>query len=208
VTPSGKAFPFPLPLDALRAFFHPLRGHVYADAQWHEGEALACNGWVALRAGKGRWVPGDFGPAPEAYLTRFFEMPWGSVPTGKDWGLLDDVRGLLFRYEPRGVFATGGKLAPCAGVRVGGVAIIPLSLLQLVSRLPRCEVWTGGLDPEVPLPLRFSGGVGLIWRGRFTEAKFSIFEPRRHEDGTRAGKDGPRPNLGLPGWPPVDETNA
>ena len=74
--PSRKGFPFPLPLYALEGFLYPRAGSVFAAAHWHEGEVMACNGHVALRALKGAWLPEDFAPPAAEFLERFLGLPW------------------------------------------------------------------------------------------------------------------------------------
>ncbi|MEI7912009.1 MAG: hypothetical protein WCK77_20445 [Verrucomicrobiota bacterium] len=203
---SRKGFPFPLPLYALGGFVHPAPGSVFAAAHWHEGEALACNGHVALRAGKGAWLPEDFAPPAAGFLERFLGLPWVDGLAADAWRSMDDLGALLYRQGAREVFE-GGKLAACPAVRVNGRVVVPLSLLQLVGMLPRCAVWCGPMDQEDALAFSFSGGRGLIGNHGLREAAFSIFEPNRHDDGSRVGKYIVPPSLPLPGWPPVDESD-
>ena len=208
--PSKKAWGTPLPLEGLRSFRHPNPGHVFGAAVWHEGEALASNGLVALRATKGWWGPEDFEQASEGFLERFFGIPWGGMPAGNEWSNLDDVRGTLYRGHPGVMYdkgRDGWRFADCCKVRVGGSVVVPLSVLQWVARLPRCEVWTGLGDGDQPLAFRFSGGVGMIAPDASALVDFAIFEPRRHDDGSRIARSGPRPGFSLPGWPPVDKTD-
>lgn len=201
-----RGFGFPLPLAGLLAFRHPRPGHVYGEARWHEGEALVCNGYVALRARKGRWLAAEFAAATADFLERFFALPWGEMPSGgNDWRASDEARHGLYKYRLRSMAGAGLREQPA--VRVGGTAVVALATLQWAGRLPRCELWAGAWDRGLPLPLRFSGGVGLIAQRQEGMADFSIFEPRRHEDGTRLERRGPRMSLALPGWPPVDESD-
>ena len=101
----------------------------------------------------------------------------------------------------------GWRFAEGAKVRVGGSVVVALSALQWVARLPRCEVWTGLADADQPLAVRFTGGVGMIAPDAGNLVAFSIFEPMRHDDGSRMARSGPRPGFALPGWPPVDMTD-
>ena len=67
--------------------------------------------------------------------------------------------------------------------------------MTLIARLPRCEVHLGVMGPEAPLLFRFNGGMGMLAPDKkLTNASFSIFEPKRHENGDRIGKQSYRPS--------------
>ena len=85
---------------------------------------------------------------------------------------------------------------------------VRLSLLQLVARLPRAEVFTGRQDADDPVWVRFSGGrVALAMDKRLTMFSREIFQPYR--DGwTGERVERPGKFLGvkshLKDWPPAD----
>lgn len=195
---------YPLPEFALVDFCHPAAGHVFARACRHDGEILAGNGYVALRAARGWWVYDEFPPAGEEFLARFEALPWGRAPGGP-WRALDDARGALYR---RGALRLwdGARVAPSPVWRVGD-CVVRLSALQLVARLPRAEIHTGLADRDDPLFFRFSGGRGIIARDPLLVLwDYHLWEPS-HDclSGERIPADNtPRPNFALPGWPPPE----
>jgi hypothetical protein len=133
-------------------------------------------------------------------------MEW-AVKDSAQWRPLEEAN--LFRFGAIGPWLKG-RVAPTRVVRVNDSHLVRLSFLQLVARLPRCEVYLGTTET---LLFRFSGGVGMMMKDdRLTEAGFSIFTPARHEDGTRVGRvaarqlaAGETPQGKFKGWPPVEE---
>jgi len=82
------------------------------------------------------------------------------------WRKLDDCTLDLFRDGVLPMWdASSGKarycVAPAAAVNASRV--IPAASLQLVSRLPRAEVYTAP-ERHSPVPFRFNGGDGLMAR--------------------------------------------
>ena len=156
-----KSFPFPLPASALSDFVHPAEWHMLHHARRYGDEVLAGNGYVALRAVKGMWLPGDHAPASAEFLSRFGKLPWGRWDDLEDdWRALDSQRGRIFERAAHSVWLDE-KVAPSPVWMVNEVRV-RLSLLQLVARLPRAEVYTGRTDRQDPLFVRFSGGKALI----------------------------------------------
>jgi hypothetical protein len=215
MTASRNYFPFPLQLGALDWFCHPRPGHVFERPAWWDGEAVAGNGYIALRAHRGHWMASDFPAAEGEFLERCEALGWDRFEgLTEDWMNFDDVRGHLYRHAPIYPWTEAGKCAPSPVWRVGGAFLGRLSHLQLIARLPRCEVHVGRIGPDSPMLFRFSGGRGMLAADkRLTISSFSIFEPMRHEDGARVGKRmvappgwvNPAPSK-FEGWPPADET--
>ena len=158
------SFPNPMPIEALLAFCHPWDGHLLSQPRRGDGEVLAANGYIAIRAKKGWWLESDFQPAGEEYRKRFDKLPWARFERlGDHWRPLDNVRGDLFR---------SGKIEPWLRHRPAPTPLwlfnsrlrVRLSHLQLVAMLPRCEAFTGTDDRDDPLFFRFTGGIGIMAR--------------------------------------------
>jgi hypothetical protein len=155
-----QSYPYPLPAHALEDYCHPLAGSgLEAPRRW-EGEVVAANGYVALRAARGCWLDEDYAPADAEFAARLGKIPWQAYPGGEAWQALDLQRGEIFRYAPHGLWLKG-RLAPSPVWQVCGIRV-RLSLLQIIARLPRCEVHGGPQNRTEPLWFRFSGGRGCI----------------------------------------------
>ncbi len=189
-TASKAPFPFPLQLGALDWFCHPTDTDFLAPV-WKDGQALAGNGYTALRVDRGYWDARDFEPASPAFLMRFETLPWArfhGIPD--EWHKLDDIRGHLYRSAPTYPWTAKGKCAPSRVWRVGATFLARLSHLQLIARLPRCEIHLGVMGPEAPLLFRFNGGLGMLAADKkLTEAGFSVFQPQTYHDGTPVAKN-------------------
>lgn len=163
--------PFPNPLDeaTLAAFCHPCI-HALSRPALVGSEVIAANGYIALRAHRGRWLDSDFdAPSPEHHA-RIQRLNWDafdSLDPGK-WDKLDDVRGQIYRTATISFWATNAENVPTGRPsatpiwKVGKAAPVRLSLLQLIARLPRCEVYTGPQTPTQPLYFRCTGARGII----------------------------------------------
>lgn len=206
-------WPYPLPQAALAEFCHPGAWHVFAAPARGDSEIMACNGYLALRAHRGAWLDREIPAASADFMERFGKIPWGRYVKIRDeaWRPLGELRAKLEfhgRIEPW----LKGRPAPSPVWRVDEFRV-RLAWLQLIARLPRCEVATGQATDDCPLFFRFSGGRGAILPdSRMGTPAFTIFE---------AGKDiftgerqerrqGPGMRLEQPGvnWPPVDLTDA
>lgn len=205
--PAAKTpFPYPLQIGVMDHFCRPLPQHVLAYPRWHLGNVLAANGWFAIRATRGLWMRDgtDFPAADAPFLARFNKLPWDTFPKitadEENWQPLRDGR--LFRHGPLALWLHG-RPSPSPVWQVAEQHLARLSHLQLISRLPRCEVHTG-LTHTAALFFRFSGGMGMIARDEtLTSPSHSIFTPRRHHDGTLMARTRVRPpSLALPNWPP------
>lgn len=161
---SKRPFRHPVPVEAIPYFLHPREGHELSQAAWGRDAALyVANGWVALRF---FGFSAEFGPGPQAIVDRLRKLPWHSPmhENPKAWRKLDDVTLDLFRegiFGPWHPERMAYRADPCARINHG--ALVPLVSLQMISRLPRCEVYTT-LNPGGPVAFRFNGGEGLIAR--------------------------------------------
>lgn len=205
-------FPYPLPEYALAEFRHPAEWHDLGRVYRQHGEMLAGNCYVALRAHRGAWLEQEFDGAPGSFLARFDKLPWNRWPAGKDheWRMLREQAAALGERGTIGLWLKG-KLAPSPVWMVNEVRV-RLSLLQLVARLPRAEVFTGRQDAGDPLWIRFSGGRAAIAADkRLTLHSWEIFPPCR--DGWTGDRvtapTGPKPRFTQPGvnWPPADHSD-
>ncbi len=168
-------FPYPLPQYALAEFCGTRAGFLLSAPVRQEREILAGNGYLAIRCHRGGWIDHEFAAASASYLARFEALPWGRwEQLGDDWRALD--LGSLCR-RGRIDYWINHRPAPSPVWRVGS-AVVRLSMLQQVARLPRCEVnWTP--DQDTPLFFRFSGGRGMIARdARLTLWSYALFQPR------------------------------
>ena len=176
------SFPYPLPADALAEFCHPDECNILARPQRRNGEIMAGNGYMAILARRGNWMDSDFMEADPYFLERLEKLRWGRLfevmAHSEEWEALDKLRGLLGRHGPLAVW-NAGRIHACPVWRVRD-ALVRLSMLQLVARLPRAEVYVGPpASAEDGLLFRFSGGCGIVARdGRLTHGTFKIFQPR------------------------------
>jgi hypothetical protein len=179
-------FPNPLTEDVLGAFCHPIPTHALARPVRIGAEIIAGNGYVCLRAHRGRWFDEEFPEATAEQQARIEALFWGKFDTldPQCWEALDDVRGELYRHSPIAIWAIDkhgptGKPSPTPIWKSGTCAPVRLSLLQLIARLPRCEVFTGSQDPSHPLFFRCTGARGIIAADpRLTTTSWKIFQPR------------------------------
>lgn len=158
---SKRPFRHPVPAEAIEFFQHPRPGHPFAAPAWgRDSKLYVANGWVAARFFN---FPASFGTGPQTTVDRLMKLPWGTNYTDKSaWRMLDDVTLDLFK---EGIFdmwrgeSGGYRIDPV--VRINHGTNVALVSLQLISRLPRCEIYTT-VDRTMPLPFRFNGGDGLI----------------------------------------------
>jgi hypothetical protein len=143
------------------------------------------------------------------FLERIRKIPWSRFDSIKDasWRSLGDVRAQLFDRAPIAPW-NGHRMAPTPIWLVDEIPV-RLSLLQLISRLPRCEVATGLTNSCDPLFFRFSGGRGAIARDpKLCLASFQIFAPQRDifTGDRQERRQGSVMRLTQPGvnWPPPD----
>ena len=183
--PSRRGFFYPLPVEALAYFVRPGAGHPlslpFRDCH---GNIVTWNGALGVRI---RSVLPDIELSEVPFEAVENSLPWPEEEEAEDaerWRLLDDVSGAIWRFPPKAVWIelargeiTGNVLS---SVQVGAGAVVPLALLQLVSRLPRCRVC---IDNQADGPLRFiwNGGEAVIRAIRdLPSPAFGIFKSQRH----------------------------
>jgi hypothetical protein len=206
-------FPFPLTVGDIECFTHPAEDHAFHRPHIIDGALCAGNGHIAIRAERGRWMASDFTTPPTEFLERFARLPWGAIHgDSPEWRRMDDVRGTIYRYASIGIWTEKKKRSPSPVVEIGKFHLIRLSHLQLIARLPRCEVYAGPVTRHDPLFFRYNGGTVIVPIDRgLTTASFGIFAPSldilTHERNARSDS---RPLIHgghLKGWPPQDQTN-
>lgn len=164
---SKQPFRHPVPSEALDYFVHPRPGHHYSAPAWGRDAVLHCsNGWIATRF---FGFSAAFGTAPQSLVDRLAKFPWRSrmdrlrdLPDQSTWRKMDDCTLDIFSagVVPMWRDQRGGyRLDPC--VRLNHAALIPCVSLQLISRLPACEICTEVSRGE-PVAFRFRGGEGMM----------------------------------------------
>lgn len=171
-----KHFPYPITLEAVAEFCHPDPANVFGQPfRWGDDWAVA-NGFAVMRV---RSFLDCDREAPEA-VARIEALPWsffaprrddelgtaGSRTDAKAWGKLDDKRPALWKHGKSPFWqqtAAGAWFRrTLRRVEVGESGVqVTVPGLQLVSKLPRAEVFTG----RTALPwcfFRFNGGEGML----------------------------------------------
>ena len=175
---------------------------------------VAANGHAAIRCTKGHWMDSDYGGANDAYVLRFSKLPWNRVldPESPHWKDLDSVRMSIYRNSPIAVFGKDHRLAPSPSVRIGTSSAVPLSVLQIVARLPRVEVYAYAQATRDPVFFRFTGGEGIIAFHDLKSVPFTIHKPHRDFEGNHITyrqnfNFGTKPpeEPQLENWPPYPE---
>ena len=220
--PSRRSFAFPIGEDTMRHFVHPDSEHAFHEIYRDDKDQLvAANGDVAIRVYRGYWIPAEWPAMPEANAVRLADLPWHlfaeAIADKNGWQKLDDISGQIFRFgvDPVFVLEQKWKLGDTIAVRVADGPDVPLSILQLIARLPRVEFYTEHLRRDSPVLFRFSTGFGILApRKSSPEPKLRIFQPKRHhEDGSKMRRPtAPKPNFNKPpepepmleGWPPAE----
>jgi hypothetical protein len=174
-----------------------------------EGCLYAGNGHIAIRATSGRWMASDFEPPAELFRRKVGSLPWESVPgDSPEWIPLDDGRGTIYRYAPVSIWTEQNKRSATPVVKIAGQHLIRLSHLQLIARLPRCEVYAGPVTRHDPLFFRYNGGAVIVPTDKsLTTASLALFTPCID---TLSGKSVERTKHRqtfsgghLKGWPPA-----
>jgi hypothetical protein len=186
--PSKRPFMHPLPAEALDFFVHPYPHHLLHTPFRHpyDGTVIAGSA-VAIRCRAGRGIdPAEYpAPDPEA-LRRIDALPWDrfthAATQPQSWRCLDDHRGTIYGDAVLPVHyrnVNGIQIdLHTKNVRLCGAPIVPLSVLQLLARLPRVELYTAGCTLTGPILFRFSGGEGIIPHYGLTSAHFEMLKPR------------------------------
>jgi len=164
ITASKRPFRHPVPPEALTYYCHPKHGHRYQHPAWGpDGNLYVANGWIALRFHN---FTAAFGSGPETMVDRLRQLPWYSpaYEQPQAWRALDSVTLDIFKeglFEPWHPQRGHYRVDPVARINHG--ALVPLVSVQMISRLPRCEIYTS-IDRGYPVPFRFNGGEGLLAR--------------------------------------------
>lgn len=213
----------PLPSVALDAFALPGRQmHPFSRPMRGDGEIMAANGYMALRAYRGHWLDRDYPNADAAFLERLNRLPWERYQAIRPeaWRPIDSIADKLRFRGTLALWQAGTtRLSPSPVWRVGR-PLARLSMLQLLARLPRCELaWQE--FPESPLWFRCSGARGCIAHDpKLTLASFDVWQPRTDVLTGQLMPDRPpsRPkrNFGTPpppeptldDWPPTPTPDA
>lgn len=161
---SKRPFRHPVPAEAIECFCHPQEGHRNHLPAWGDDVFLyACNGWVAARFFN---FPPDTDQGPPELVERMHNLRWHNPRWAdpKGWRKTDDCTLDLFKdgvwdmwTERRGKMLY--RIDPVVRINYG--ILVPLVSLQLISRLPRCEIYISA-GRVSPLAFRFNGGEGLI----------------------------------------------
>jgi len=188
MTPNTSKRPFlhPVPADAVDHFTHPT--HPAFRQPWQHDGHLWAAGLLALRFRPSFAIaPSEYPAAPQEFADRVGTLPWERFPAAaaqpKAWRCLDDHRGTIYGdpVAPFWLEVRPGRWIydPRKLVRICGAPIVPLSVLQLLARLPRPEIHTAGCTVEGPVLFRFSGGEGIIPHlGHTSGAAFELLKPR------------------------------
>lgn len=186
-TPSKRPFNFPLQPDVLPHFCHPWLRPFHQPARL-PGESVvhAASGYVAIRVRRGHWFAEEYPEADPEFIERIGALPWHRFePDPKSlavpvWRAMDDSRGTIYSGGVLDLWSIHGRANLDVPVMTAGGPVIPLAMLQLLARLPRCEVRMMGKPG--PLLFRFTGGEGIVgdyWRTKESPPpKFCLFKER------------------------------
>lgn len=167
-----NAWHYPLPLKALDEYCHPSASSVFHTPRHHrpDTETLAGNGYLAIRVERGGWTGQELEAADEQFLRRFDKIPWGrwKYLDQSRWVSLDQYRSSIYKRGQIGPFLSrkGGTYLMNSPVWMVNLVKVRLSLLQIVAKLPRPEIYAGSIDSDSPLWFRFNGGRGAIARDK------------------------------------------
>jgi hypothetical protein len=186
-TPSKRPFNFPIQPDVLPFFCHPwLKPFTVPVRLPGETVIHAASGYVAIRVRRGHWFSEEYPEADPEFAERVGGLPWHRFePDPKSlavpkWRAMDDSRGTIYSGGVLDLWTIHGRASLNTPVLTAGGPVIPLAMLQLLARLPRCEVRMTGTPG--PLLFRFTGGEGIVadyWRGKERPVpKFALFKER------------------------------
>jgi len=166
-TPSKRPFNFPMQPDALPYFCHPWLRPFHEPKRMPGGsEIYAASGYVAIRVRRGHWFAEEYPEACPEFIERVNSLPWDRFePDPRSlvppkWRNVDDARGTIYRDGPLDLWTPRSKPVLEPLVHVCGGPLVPLPMLQLLARLPRCELRMMGA--RGPLLFRFTGGEGIV----------------------------------------------
>lgn len=186
-----KPFPYPIHAEDLLHFCHPDPSHPLGQVYYEDTHAICGNGYLALRSHRGLWLHTDFEYLPPEVDERFSKVPWGkmSLLAADEWRELHDVKHHLVRHAAINPWCIPNpqhptlryRLTPSPIWRVGYAAPVRLSLLQLIARLPKCEVFVGDLLAGSPTFFRYAGGQGAVMPDpKLDLHSFRLFDPCDH----------------------------
>lgn len=219
--PSKRPLGFPLSTESLIHFLHP-GGDPDFEAPFSDGpHSFAGNDSLFLRFERRP----EIAHGSRSAVARVLELPWGRFDhmpekDGK-WVPLDDASAAIWKYGASAIWERTWDryyLRTTPAVRVGTCAIVPLPLVQLLARLPRCRVWVSNRASD-PLFALWNGGLAMIdplpdFASGLQKENFRILMPRtdsmdgafrfRPDQPTRRVKDTPRPTPQPGSWPPPE----
>lgn len=174
-----KHFTHPLTYENLQEFCSPQADSCFATPWGNSDHTFAANGYCAIRYNRTFGLENN-----EEAATRVQTLPWRffDKDTRNDqWGNLDLVRGGIWRngpLEPFGKTPDGAWYARVSRCTLVGDSFVclPTPILQLITKLPRCEVFKGSASREW-LYFRFNGGEGIA-KGLKRAASHHIFQPK------------------------------
>jgi hypothetical protein len=180
--PSKRGFGYPLGVEALPFLVRPAARHRFSlPFRDCHGNLVTWNGALGVRI---RCTMPDGIETSPVPFEAIEQVPWPTEEECEDgtlWKPLDHVAGQIWRPGVKSpwIEVQGGVIGnTLSSVQVGAGAVVPLPLLQLAARLPRCCV---GIDtkPGDPLRMSWNGGEAVI---RHVEKQmaptFAIFAPR------------------------------
>jgi len=174
-----KHFIHPLTLENFAELCSPQVGSCFAQPWEADDHTWAANGYLAVRYGRSYGLE----PSTEAQ-ERVAVLPWhffDKETKTENWGNLDLVRGGIWKtgpLEPWGQTPDGRMYARISRCTLVGDSFvcIPTPILQLITKLPRCEVFKGSSSRDW-LFFRFNGGEGIA-KGLKRAATHHIFQPK------------------------------
>lgn len=160
-----KHYHYPVRVEDVREFSHPDPNDAFGDVfRWGEDWGVA-NGFLALRISS--WLDCER-DCPEA-VERVERLRWSFFdhPTEKaDWGKLDDRRGGLWKRGEAKFWnqSQSGKWyrRTLRNIAVGDAGVrLTWATLQLISKLPRVEIYIRNAGHRDWAFFRFNGGTGI-----------------------------------------------
>lgn len=186
--PGKRGFGWPLPVAALDYFTHPVQID-FSRPMRHptDGMVYCLSAFGALRTRRFAGDPDELPAITPWALERVGRVPWDTLREHGQrrdaWRLMDDSRGTLFRDPPAPLYVFRDfrwQRTEATLVRVAGAPILPLALLQVISRLPRVEICTIAPRVESPVFFRFNGEGEIVipHLGHVEGAKFQLYNPK------------------------------
>ena len=214
---SKAPFQFPLRAGDIACFCHPDPANPLAAAHFIDGDLMAGNGYMAIRASRGLWLEADFTPAAFETMERLANLPWHNLPeaSSPNWRDLDDIRGNLYQYGAINPWTDKHRPTPSPVWKVASHNLVRLSHLQLLARLPKAQIYCGPLTVTSPTFVRFNGGSLIMPKdSRLQHYSREIFTPSydlftgERKERTAPFKTSyvpkPIPDQPIEDWPPAE----